>query len=465
MTDILIEQEQGQPHTPTIDDIAMVCESLVTGIRMCLKRIAGDDIFKRRLEGMIDEVGQLELDVVKMLNANTGEYNELVDECENLQSANGLLQHKNNELEAELNASAQCTAQMLESERAAHVRKRQELEGIITQLTNEVEVLNSTAKVLVSEKRVIKGQLDDLQRLQPERLKAQNAKLKLSNADLTKNNSAVNTELTRLYRAHNRIQVDLARAESHVAELNADLHEYKRFDDLVSGEHVIERFCMVSERNQLIAFYPYIFKWGLNVWEGEALAEPKRRNDYDLMFIQGLDFHIQIRSTLGMDITCKLSEFGRALYLLPDELKKFWPDGLDKEIQDYHLEQLERLSTPLYDRSIWCREQHITTLDFVPEKFHDALIEMGLDNLMMIGGSTYEELKHIKGMGAATFNKIREGALHMLESYQHESGPIKLTIEREHTKPPLARRIEQQVKARLAEIKARSKQYGMEGDA
>lgn len=463
VTEIL--NEQPEQVLPTIEDIACTCESLVTGIRMCLKRIAGDDIFKRRLEGMIDEIGQLEIDFVNLQNQNTRECNDLIDECEGLQSANGLLNLRVQELEGELNMAAQATAAMLDSERAAHHRKRLELEGELTQMAQNVTVLESTAKLLVSEKRMQKNKLDEYERMQPQRLKDQNAKLKIANAELTKTNSNLNLELTRLHKAHSRLQTDLAKSESHAAELSADLDDYQHFDDLISGEHVVEKFCMVSKSNSLIAFYPYIFKWGLNVWEGDTMMEPKRRNPADLMFIQGLDFHIQIRSTIGVDLTCKMSEFGRALYLLPDALKEHWPDGMDEAIQDYHLEQLERLSPELAERVNWCREQHINTLDFVPEKFKPALVAMKLTNLSMLGAATYEECKHIKGMGMATFTKIREGCIAMLDGYAAEHGVIPLTIQRQHTKPPLAKRIMDGIAPRLAEIKQRAKSAALEGAA
>lgn len=463
MTEILNEPEVETTPSPTVEDLATVCDSLVTGIRMCLKRIAGDDIFKRRLEGMIDEVSMIGRDIALIVDNSNREYNAAIDEIEALEASNGLLTLRITELNKELDGSAQATALMLESERAAHHKKRTELEEELRQQVEGNEVLESTTRTLVAEKRIILARLEEYERLQPKKLKDDNAKLKIKNADLTKNNSNLNTELTRHYKAHNRLQTDLATSESHVIELTADLDEYQRFDNLINGEHVIERFCMVSQKNALVAFYPYIFKWGLNVWEGEALMEPKRRNEYDLMFIQGLDFHIQIRSTLGIDITCKMSEFGRALYLLPDELKTHWPDGMDTAIQDFHLEQLERLSPELYARCMWCREQKIDDLPFVPEKFRAELVAMGLTDLMMIGGCTFEEIKHLKGMGAATFNKIREGAIQMLEAYNVEHGNIPLTITRKHPKPPMYKRIQEGLKLRLPDVKARSKAAGMAG--
>ncbi|HAV1601553.1 TPA: hypothetical protein JG832_002443 [Enterobacter hormaechei subsp. xiangfangensis] len=440
---------------PTFDDVTMACESLVTGIRLCLKRITGDDIFKRRLEGMIEEISQLQSDVGVMLDTQASEYNELVDECEALQSSNGLQRLRITELEKELNNAADSAALMLESERAAHRSKREELEREIYNLTNSAEALQATTKMVVAEKRLLNGRLEDYLRMQPEKLKEQNAKLKLANADLTKTNSTLQTELNKLRKNHTRLQLDLARSESHAAELTADLNDFERFDDLINGEAIVDKLCYVSEKNPLIAFYPYIFKWGLNVWERGSLVEPTRRNERDLMFIQGLDFHIQIRSTLGMDLTCKICEFGRAIYLLPDELREHWPKEMEQQIQDFHLEQLERLSTPLYERALWCRDQHITTLDFVPEKVRQGFIDMGLDNLMMIGGCTYEEVKGIKGLGESTFYKIREGAINMLESYQHESGPILLTVKNPHTVPPMMQRIHNGIQKHLAIIKKR----------
>lgn len=465
MTELLNEPEVPETQdAPQIsaEDLKLSFEGLLTGIRMCLKRIAGDDVFKRRLENMIDETAQLETDTFALLNANTCEFNGLVEEFEALETSNGLLNLRVAELNKELNASADVTAAMLESERAAHHHKRTELEAEIRKGLESNEVLTAAAKILTSEKRLQKTRIDDLERMQPERLKQNNAKLKIANADLTKKNSNVNLELTRLYKAHSRLQTDLAHSEGYNAELQADLAENEHHDKLLAGEHVVDKFCILSEKNSQIAFYPYIFKWGLNVWEGEAMMEPKRRNPSDLMFIQGLDFHIQIRSTLGQDVTCKMSEFGRALYLVPTQLLEHWPVSMDALIQEYHLEQLERLSVPLYERCLWCRDQHIDTLDFVPEKLKPSLVALGLDNLMMLGAATYAEVENIKGMGDATFTKIREGCIRLLDSYADEHGEIPLTVHREHAKPPMAQRIKDGMANRLADIKLRSKAAGME---
>lgn len=439
----------------SFEGLTALAENMIAGVSMCIKRIKGDDIFKHRLESIPNEINQLIADMGTLLDFQANEYNALVDQCEELQSSYGLLRLRNTELEKELNISADATAKIIEDEREIHLRERKELEDKITELTQSADSLYSTTKLLVAEKRMLQTRVDEYNRMQPEKIKDTNAKLKIANADLTKTNSTLNSELIKLRKAHTTLQLDLARSESHAAELSADLNDCERFDDLINGEQVVAKLCYTSPINDLVAFYPYIYKWGLNVWEGEVLVEPKRRNERDLMFIQGLDFHIQIRSTLGLDLTCKICEFGRAIYLIPDELREHWPKEMESQIQEFHLEQLERLSQPLYDRAIWCRDQHISTLSFVPEKLRDSFIDMGLDNLLMIGGSTYEEVKGIKGLGEATFHKIREGAIAMLESYKHESGPIKLTVANPHTKPPLYARIQKGIQGCLADIKKR----------
>lgn len=455
------EPEQAEVSTedqiPTYDDIAVVLDDMVSGIKMALKRMTGDDLSSSRLNRSIESIELIKYDLGRLINAHDDEYNALVEQAESVQTSNGLLMLRVRELETELNNAANHTAQILESERAAHAKKRQQYDAELKELREGAEALQSTTKLLVSENRMMTTRINDYVRMEPEKLQQKNAKLKTEKAELTKSNATLQTKFNQLQTHHTRLQLDLARSESHAAELSADLNEQERQDALLGGNLLIDKFYMESPINSVIQYFPYIFKWGLNQPEGGVLVNPTRRHPAQLLFIQGLDFHIQIRTTLGIDLTCKITEFGRTIYMVPEQMEKHWPDGLDDIIQEYHLEQLERLSTPLYDRAMWCREQHISTLPFVPEKFHAQLIEAKLDSLYSLGSSTHEDVKKIKGMGDATFTKIRQACIAMLESYEHESGPVSLLIDAPHVKPNLYNRTQAGIKGKLEEIKSRMK--------
>ncbi|HBM2815695.1 TPA: hypothetical protein LU109_003607 [Enterobacter hormaechei subsp. xiangfangensis] len=452
------EIEQTEIAVPTPEDLVAACESLVTGLRLCLKRVSSDDIFSRRMETMIEEVGLIQSDLGAILSQNNAEYNDLCEQAEDLQTANGLLSLRIKELEKELNQAADSAAQIIDSERLAHVRKRTELEDEIRRLQDGAEALQATCRTNAADIRILRNAVDEYREMQPEKLKESNARLKKEKAELTATNKTLQEELNKTRKRYTRLQLDLANSEARSAELEADMDDMRRFDNMVNGEHIVEKLCFVSKENSLVAFFPHIFKWGLNVVEHGDVAHIERRNPSDLMFIQGMDFHIMIRSTIGQEVTCKVCEFGRAIYYLPRDLEKHWNDDIDDAIQEFHMEQLERLSKPLYDRAVWARSISIDELDFVPAKFVEPLRKMRLDNLMYLGSITYEDVSELPGMGPATFDKMRGACIAKLLTYQHESGPISLTIQAEQRKPPLLERIRKGVNKKLAEIRDRYKE-------
>lgn len=443
-------------QAPSYDDIAVVCDDMVSGIKMCLKRLTGDDLSTARLERMIDDASQVKVDVAVMLNAHEDEYNELVETAEGLQTNNGLLMLRVKELEAQLNSAADHTAMLLQSERDAHHRKRTELEKKVQEGVDAAEALMISTKKIGNEKRILAQQLEELTRLEPEKLKIKNAELKRTNAELTKSKAELSEKFNQSQSNITRLMLDLAHAESNATEATADYNDLKYHEKLLNGEAWMDSICMDSPINPQISFFPYIYRWGLGAYESDRNGDQVRNQPHEMLFIYGMDFHFQIRTTLGVELTCKLSEFGRAMYVIPDELEEHIPEGLDAKIQEYHMEQLERLSPGLYARTMWCRSQHISTLDFVPEKLRQGFIDMKLDNLMLVGSASYEEVKAIKGLGVVTFYKIRQAAIELLETFEYEGKTaLKPVCDAPHTKPPFSRRVQAGIQDCLKDIKLR----------
>ncbi|MCZ4061200.1 hypothetical protein O3W44_22530 [Pantoea sp. LMR881] len=138
--------EQASTVAPDMSLIAEQISLIASGIAFCTKRVAGDDVFRARMERMSDEVIALAQDFERYAHNEIAEYDVLASVAEDsdkklvaLRLQVNLLQGNINHLTDELAAADRKHSAAVATSENTISQLRAEMERLTTAQTNELE--------------------------------------------------------------------------------------------------------------------------------------------------------------------------------------------------------------------------------------------------------------------------------------------------------------------------------------
>ncbi|MGL5103092.1 MAG: hypothetical protein ACRC6N_11290 [Plesiomonas sp.] len=407
---------------PTPETLSIQINEIIAGLTFCEKRISADDLFKGRMTRLMSDVEVLAGEIESLLQNQADEQDALV----------GILEERDNEiLSLKLRISIlSCDIEILKSGVSGAIQEtkdiaalvRKEAQDAITKtgmehakVKSDLDVARSNLTSITAENISHKIELKKLKMLEPEKTQKRLAEQKKKNIALTR----AKNELQEQFNKHQIESMDTRRRYSDLdarhSVLVAEMDAVRERMNMLDGDHILSGAKFFSPIAPELIFYPHVFHFGLEV-STEAEREHGER------FVSGLDFHVQIRSTWGIDITVKLNEWGVAVYHVVKEFDGHWPQDLNPFLQEFYFDQIEVLNPLLHARSVWANDY--LTLDICGLKLSvkQALIDGGFRHLASIGTANTSKLSALKGIGEKTADQVKRVAVDLLKSWDAEHG-------------------------------------------
>ncbi|MFI7813006.1 hypothetical protein [Citrobacter werkmanii] len=424
-----------QQDVPTIERVSETLDNILNTLAFAGKRVSGDDVFKSALSNAENLLAILTTEINEVFNYEADQYNELADQYSNLEANHGLtlaaLRQANDEQakhEFQLAEMKDGCEQIVRDEQRraqeainAAEQKAAKWETAYIAQCSQVTSLKATNGTLQSELRQLRA-------LEPEKLKKKLFDEKKKNRELSDTNR-------QLQNKHNAVSLDNLGLKKYCADIEArntvlseDMTRYREQMNLSDGDHCVQGIKFASPINEDVVFYPHLFHW--SPW-----VAPSMPGKHDgIRFINNLDFHIQIRNTIGMETSYKVSEWGIPIGMIPKELEEHWPEGLDDFIDDFVLEQIDILNPHLAKRCRWAREIHVSELTELPSNIRSILAFHNVKTLAHLGSTYSHQLEKYKGIGTETIKTIMNMTRRMLTEWDKEHGAPDLERKRPEVK-------------------------------
>ncbi|MCZ4061199.1 hypothetical protein O3W44_22525 [Pantoea sp. LMR881] len=173
-------------------------------------------------------------------------------------------------------------------------------------------------------------------------------------------------------------------------------------------------------KNNRLTFYMHTFNY--------PLKYPHDPRDIDTpRFVNNLNFHINLRTTYGVDLVTRLDEWGMVQYQTLELFKDEIPKELFAELIRAHHE-IVAIRNPHMKRFFdWAHSFPLTDLKGLTDA-NRAVLKEGLEvtNLAQLGCCFTSDLTRLKGVGETTARKWRALAYEQGVAWMAEHGPVEL---------------------------------------
>lgn len=392
----MAEQTTNAATLPTVETVAEQLNGILARLRFATKRIAGDDVFKRSLETLIDEVVSIGQEIELMMDAEAIAYNSLVEDCETLQTRLNEAFGKIDLFNVEQADKERRCSDAIEETAQIILEAQQKAQNAIDQITIDrdkwhaaYEAQESQNKALKSKNRSQEIELRALQLLEPEKLKKKLHDERVKTRELTETKGALQTKLNQSQRELVGLKTYVAKIEARNAVLGEDLDLMRDQMNLADGDHCVQGMKFFSPVNPTMVFYPHIFYFDMEVNAQNAYA-------YDgIRFINNLGFHVMTRTNTGWGLTYLVTEMGIPICITPKELEEHWPAEMDDFLEGFYLDQIERVNPHLHSRCVWAHEYSVLDVELLDVELREKLFAAGITNLAKLG-STYAHTMKIQ---------------------------------------------------------------------
>lgn len=368
----------------TTTTVADVLESSLRPVRAQLDLATSQTtgIAQRSVESAGVLLNQAQALCIEQINAETDEYNTLLDRLEAAESA-------------------------LTTKELALTQVQERIDNAVltaAETTAERDSITAKYKLALSDQRVLAEEVNRLKSLNPERLKAQLVRVK---AELEDSRTLRNQQLAEIRRVKKELADKTSKLASmvqindelsnHVADLRARL---QRTDGDVAPR------CWQAANG--VQFYFYTFQWGLQLYSPE----------YDVKILNDIDWHLEIRSTIGICMIVSVTEWAIPIYPTVENFKEAWPDGLNEAVTARIRELLEDTHPHLVRRAEWAESVLTETLPLKEQ--HLALLSAAsIHSLFDVVRRTPEMLaERVKGFGIATARQVHAKCMSLVKDWE-----------------------------------------------
>lgn len=364
--------------------VADVLESSLRPVRAQLDLATSQTtgIAQRSVESAGVLLNQAQTLCIEQINAETDEYNTLLDRLEAAESA----------------LTTKELALMQVQERIGNA------DLTAAEATAERDSITAKYKLALSDQRVLAEEVNRLKSLNPERLKAQLVRVK---AELEDSRTLRNQQLAEIRRVKKELADKTSKLASmvqindelsnHVADLRARLQR-------TDGD-VAPRYWQAANGVQ---FYFYTFQWGLQLYSPE----------YDVKILNDIDWHLEIRSTIGICMIVSVTEWAIPIYPTVEHFKEAWPDGLNEAVTARIRELLEETHPHLVRRAEWAESMLTETLP-LKEQHLELLAASNIHSLFDVVRRTPEMLaERVKGFGIATARQVHAKCMSLVKDWE-----------------------------------------------
>ncbi|MEE3649501.1 MULTISPECIES: hypothetical protein [unclassified Brenneria] len=367
----------------TTTTVADVLESSLRPVRAQLDLATSQTtgIAQRSVESAGVLLNQAQALCIEQINAETDEYNTLLDRLEAAENA----------LTTKELALTQVQERIDDAELTA------------AEATAERDSITAKYKLALSDQRVLSEEVNRLKSLNPERIKAQLVRVK---TDLEDSRTLRNQQLAEIRRVKKELADKASKLASmvqindelsnHVADLRARLQR-------TDGD-VAPRYWQAANGVQ---FYFYTFQWGLQLYSPE----------YDVKILNDIDWHLEIRSTIGICMIVSVTEWAIPIYPTVENFKEAWPDGLNEAVTVRIRELLEETHPHLVRRAEWAESMLTETLP-LKEQHLELLAASNIHSLFDVVRRTPEMLaERVKGFGIATARQVHAKCMSLVKDW------------------------------------------------
>lgn len=381
---------------PEMDMIVEQIGLISGGINFCMKRIAGDDVFHARMQRLSEELIALAVDFEAYAHHEVGEFDQLVDVLENrdnelvaLRLELSLLHEKINDLKGKVNAGSSDYEAAVTGYESQMANLQAKLARLTESHKQELEKANGRASAAEKE----------------------NKQIRTTNGDLTR-------KLHKELNSHLDTRKQLQISTGTVACLQGELDKVYREHDIINGMGS-DKFWH-GKTNQKLVFYIHVFHY--------PLKYPYDPRDIDTpRFVNNLSYHINLRTTYGVDLVTRLDEWGMVQYQALPLFKDEFPTELYDELLHAHHE-IVAIRNPHLKRFIeWAHTFPLTALTGISDAHRKLLKEeMHVENLAQLGSCFTSDLTRLKGVGDVTARKLRALAYEQGAAWMAEHGAVEL---------------------------------------
>ncbi|RLM26537.1 hypothetical protein BIY29_05630 [Brenneria alni] len=368
----------------TTTTVADVLESSLRPVRAQLDLATSQTtgIAQRSVESAGVLLNQAQALCIEQINAETDEYNTLLDRLETAENA----------LTTKELALTQVQERIDNAELTA------------AEATAERDSITAKYKLALSDQRVLAEEVNRLKSLNPERLKAQLVRVK---TDLEDSRTLRNQQLAEIRRVKKELADKTSKLASMVQindELSNQVADLRARLQRTDGD-VAPRYWQASNGVQ---FYFYTFQWGLQLYSPE----------YDVKILNDIDWHLEIRSTIGICMIVSVTEWAIPVYPTVENFKEAWPHGLNEAVTTRIRELLEETHPQLVRRAEWAESMLTETLP-LKEQHLELLSASGIHSLFDVVRRTPERLaERVKGFGIATARQVNAKCMSLVKDWE-----------------------------------------------
>ncbi|MFB5948415.1 hypothetical protein [Klebsiella pasteurii] len=343
------------------------------------------------VESALALTDQTEALVIEQYNREIDDFNKLIEHTQKIED--------------------RCFTQSLQISEAKE--KISELELAAAEAKAAEETAKAYFATLQHDKRTLKTENDRLMSMNPDRQKAQIVSLKQTIADKTTLLDQQKQELRKIRGEQAKTKTNLAVAIQQNAELSLENEDLRARLQRINGD--VEPVWYAAEDNSGLQFYFYTFGWRLTLGSTDR--------DLQIDLLQDIDWHIEIRTNLGISVLVSVTQWCRARYPILDQFKNAWPSALGKALHARIAELLLDSHPHLVQRAEWASGTQLSSLP-LQDKWLDLLNASGIYSLWTVVSHTPEELSNlVKGFGIATARQVHAACMNTVKAWQAENWP------------------------------------------
>lgn len=307
------------------------------------------------------------------LNAESDQYNSLIDQLE--QSEKDFL-----DLQLKHHSLIDCSD-----------KNEQILNEQITQLNAKL----SRNTLALNDSKELMAELKELRALNPKRLKSKNAELSKKNSET----SSLLLKLKKQFRDHER---ELLKQRGQTAALTAATAELTLDNERMRQKLIRHDGTAIQKEyrgTDGLTCYIYEFEWGL-------ISKPA---DTSINVLSDLDWHLEVRTTHGINVTVSITDWLQPFYPPCDYLADRWPDDIHDALADVIRERCITTHSHLIDRIEWAQSEDLADVKGLSEKQLKLLNDSDFYSVYAVCHVPPARLhKMVKGVGQETAKKISQ---------------------------------------------------------
>jgi hypothetical protein len=292
-----------------------------------------------------------------------------------------------------------------------------ELEVLVTRVKelesthdeNELMRIEAIAKADIenAQRRVRDLEITDLKKKIKEFIALNPSRISQKNKELVKEIKSLKEQVKNIDGQFKVKRAGLIKSRSEVAKLAGDLvtsgEEKNALQvkvDFINGYAEPKPF----KGGSGLEFYIHMFEWGLRVQP----VNPSHRSK----MMPTLDWHIEVRSNVGVNVTCGITDWCQPFFPLCSEYNNNFPSDIYEAIEDIVVDRIEGKYPKIAARLLWAKSVCINDIDTLTKKQKKLLEQLNDDKLLAIVTASVDKLANsVKGLSAVGAGEIVDAVI------------------------------------------------------